>query len=128
GDRRFDDRMPDLSPQAFDRDMARLRALGQRVRAVDARSLSPVEEVTRGLLLGEIEGDLARGDCRLHEWAVDPRDGPQVVYLQLAEIQPAATPAQGRAMVARWRQMGPTLDQEIANLRRGLAEGRVATR
>jgi uncharacterized protein (DUF885 family) len=127
GERRFDDRMPDLSPEAFDREMARLHALRGQVDAVDARALPPADQVTRGLLLGEIDADLARGDCRLHEWAVDPRDGPQVVYLQLAELQPVTTVAQGRALVARWRQMGPALDQESANLRRGLASGRVAT-
>jgi uncharacterized protein (DUF885 family) len=31
-------------------------------------------------------------------------------------------------MVARWQKMGPTIDEEIANLRRGLAAGKVATR
>jgi uncharacterized protein (DUF885 family) len=31
-------------------------------------------------------------------------------------------------MVARWRAMGPYLDQHIANLRRGLAAGKVAAR
>ena len=38
GDRRFDDRMPDLTPAAHDREMARLRALRERVAAVDPHS------------------------------------------------------------------------------------------
>ncbi|HXU80031.1 MAG TPA: DUF885 domain-containing protein, partial [Polyangia bacterium] len=33
-----------------------------------------------------------------------------------------------RALVARWQKMGPDLDGRIANLRRGLAAGKVATR
>ena len=39
GDRRFDDRMPDLTPAAYDREMARLRELRARVAAVDPHRL-----------------------------------------------------------------------------------------
>jgi uncharacterized protein (DUF885 family) len=130
GDRRFDDRMPDQTPDAQERDVARLEALGQRVAALDGdgRALGPVDRVTWAALRGEIESDLAWRRCRLHEWSVDPRDGPQVLFLTLAHMQTAATPAQGRALVARWQKMGRDLDERIANLRRGLAAGKVATR
>jgi uncharacterized protein (DUF885 family) len=128
GDRRFDDRMPDLTPAAYDREMARLRELRTRVAAVDTHRLARADQVTLGLLLGEIDADLARGDCHLDEWSVDPRDGPQVAYLQLAELQAVTSPIDAHKMAARWRLMGPTIDEEIANLRRGLAAGKVATR
>ncbi len=128
GDRRYDDRMPDLTPATHAREMARLRELRGRVAAVDERPLSAADRVTRGLLLGEIDADLARGDCHLDEWSVDPRDGPQVAFLQLAELQTVTTPADAHAMAARWQKMGQTLDEEIANLRHGLAAGKVATR
>jgi len=128
GDRRFDDRMPDLTPAAHDREMARLRDLRARVAAVDTHKLSRADQVTLGLLLGEIDADLARGDCHLDEWSVDPRDGPQVAYLQLAELQAVTTPTDAHKMAARWRLMGPAIDEESANLRRGLAAGKVATR
>ena len=128
GDRRFDDRMPDLTPEAHEREMARLRALRERVAALAEARLGATDRVTRGLLLGEIAADLARGECHLDEWSVDPRDGPQVAFLQLAELQTVSSVGQGRAMAARWHKMGATLDEEIANLRRGLAAGKVATR
>jgi uncharacterized protein (DUF885 family) len=127
GDRRYDDRMPDLSPEAHDRELARLRLLRARVASVAEARLSPTERVTRGLLLGEIDADLARGECYLDQWAVDPRDGPQVAFLQIAELQTVTSVAQGRAMAARWQKMGPAIDQEIANLRHALIAGRVAT-
>jgi len=128
GDRRFDDRMPDLTPAAYAREMTRLRELRTRAASVDRHKLSRADQVTADLLLGEIDADLARGDCHLDEWSVDPRDGPQVTFLQLAELQTVTTPADARALAARWRLMGPTLDEETANLRRGLAAGKVATR
>jgi uncharacterized protein (DUF885 family) len=126
GDRRFDDRMPEQSPESLDRDVARLEALHARLVALDP-TVSDAERVTWGALRGEIESDLALRRCRLHEWAVDPRDGPQVLFLTLANLQTAATPEQGRALAARWQKMGPDLDGRIGNLRRGLAAGKVAT-
>jgi uncharacterized protein (DUF885 family) len=130
GDRRFDDRMPDQSPEAEERDVARLEALQARVAALDGVVASDrvMDRVTWGALRGEIASDLALRRCRLHEWTVDPRDGPQVLFLTLAHLQTTATPAQGRALVSRWQKMGRDLDGRIANLRRGLAAGKVATR
>ncbi len=127
GDRRFDDRLPDLSPEARDREMARLKALRQEAEALSIANLTPGDRVTRQLLLGEIDADLSRGECRLEDWSVDSRDGLQVEFLRLPELQPSRTPAEGRAMVSRWQKMGATIDQSTANLRRGLAAGKVAT-
>jgi uncharacterized protein (DUF885 family) len=128
GDRRFDDRMPDLTPEAHDRELARLRALRDRVAALAEARLGATDRVTRGLLLGEIDADLARGECHLDEWSVDPRDGPQVRFLHLAELQTVTSVGQAHAMATRWHRMGATIDEEIANLRRALAAGKVATR
>jgi uncharacterized protein (DUF885 family) len=128
GDRRFDDRMPDQSPEALERDVARLEALQRRVAALDGGTLAATDRVTWAALRGEIDSDLALRRCRLHEWAVDPRDGPQVLFLSLAHLQTTTTPEQGRALVARWQKVGRDLDGRVANLRRGLAVGKVATR
>jgi uncharacterized protein (DUF885 family) len=128
GDRRFDDRLPDLTPAARDREIEQRRALRARVEAVPPAALSPTDRVTRGLLLGEIDADLARESCQLDDWAIDARDGLQVAFLRLPELQPVRTPAEGRALVARWQKMGATIDQETANLRRGLGAGKVTTR
>jgi len=128
GDRRFDDRLPDFSPAARDREMEQRRALRARVEALPPAALSATDRVTRGLLLGEIDADLARGACALEDWAIDARDGLQVAFLRLPELQPVRTPTEGRALVARWQKMGAALDQETANLRRGLGAGKATTR
>ena len=126
GDRRFDDRMPDQTPEGHLRDIQRLQALLARVNALPAPSGR--DRVTWGALRGEIESDLALRNCHLHEWSVDPRDGPQVLFLNLANLQTVTTPEHARGLVGRWQKMGPDLDGRIANLRRGLSAGKVATR
>ncbi|HZU95552.1 MAG TPA: DUF885 domain-containing protein [Planctomycetota bacterium] len=128
GDRSKDALMEDVSPEAEVRDRARLEALLAKVRAVSPASLDEKDEVTRSSLELQIRNDLDILDCGLDEWTVDPLEGPQVDLLNMPELQPVKTPEQGRDMVARWRAMGPYLDQIAANLRRGLARGKVATR
>ena len=128
GDRRFDDRLPDESPEGRARDRARLERLLARVAGLPTKGLSLTDRVTHGLLREEIENDLSQASCELDDWVVDAREGPQVVFLRLPELQPVRTVAEGRALAARWQKIGVAIDQESANLRRGLAAGKVSTR
>ena len=125
----YNDRMPDLSPAGREREVRELEALRGRIQAGPREAgLTPADQVTRALLVGEIEGDLAIASCHLEEWVVDPRDGPPVAYLDLAGLQPVKTAADRTALIARWSAMAQALDQRIANLRRGLAAGRTSAR
>jgi uncharacterized protein (DUF885 family) len=128
GERRFDDRMPDPGPAFNQAEIARLQALAARVKAVPTAGLTTGDRVTQAALLGEIDGEIAARECAISEWAVDPRDGPQVALLNLAHLQTVKDPAQGRALVARWQKIPAYIDARAANLRRALGEGRVATR
>jgi uncharacterized protein (DUF885 family) len=126
-------RMPDESPAGRARIEARLRAIRTRIPAeVPASALedptADAERVTRGLLLGEIDRELAFAGCRLEEWSVDPRDGPQVAYLDLAGLQSVKNRADGAALLGRWHLMPATIDQKIGNLRRGLGAGKSSPR
>jgi uncharacterized protein (DUF885 family) len=128
GDRRFDDKLPDESPAGLAARRAQLEHLKDRVAALPTAGLSAEERVTLALLAGQIDADLARLSCGLEDWVVDAREGPQVVYLRLAELQPVQTVSEGRALATRWGQIGAAIDQETANLRRGLAAGKVTTK
>lgn len=122
GDHRFDDRLEDRSPDGMGAEAGALRALHERVVAAE----SP-DWVTRAELLAEIRGHLVGLESGTEAWSVDPLNGPQVSLLNLTQVQEATTPVAADAMVDRWRAMGPYIDQEIANLRRGLAGGLTAS-
>ncbi len=125
----FDDRMPDESPEARAAERASLQQLRARLDAeVPETPTIDADRITRALLAEQLGSDLAVIDCQMEEWSVDPRDGPQIAYLDLAGLQSVRTPAAGRALVARWRAMPHALDQRTANLYRGLAAGRVSAR
>lgn len=128
GDRRFDDRLPDVTPAGRERRLARLAAGRTAVAAIAPARLSDAGRVTRAVLLDEIESRRVYADCWLAEWTVDPRHGPQVSYFNLASLQKARTPEEGRMLGARWREMGPQIDRLRDNLERALGSGKVASR
>ncbi len=106
----------------------RLEALAAREADLDDAGLDAADRVTRSALRESLRGDLSRVRTGLDDWSVDPLEGPQVEFENVEAYQPVATPEQGAAMVARWRAMGPYVDATIDNLRRSLADGRVAVR
>jgi uncharacterized protein (DUF885 family) len=128
GDRRFDDRLEDPSPASIGRRLEWLDGVAAAAAAIDPAGLSDTEHVTRQMLIDESTGHVAALRTGLHEWTVDPLGGPTVSLLDLVDYQTIETPDQGRAMVARWREIGPYLDQLSENLRRAKADGRVAVR
>jgi uncharacterized protein (DUF885 family) len=128
GDRRFDDRLDDVSPSGLAAIAAKRRAAAAAARQLPGDALSAAEQVTRQMLIDEAEGQAASIEAGTIGWTVDPIEGPQTHFLDLVEYQTVETPADGQRMVARWRAMGPYLDAVIENLRRTAAEGLVAVR
>ena len=128
GDRRRDARVPDPRPESIARQEARLRGRKAQLVAVQPDGLSHSDRVNRAQLLFEIEKDLATIDCGMSQWSVDPNNGPQSALLSLGELQTVSDPASGAALVARWEKLGEYLDANTANLRRSLAQGKVAPR
>jgi len=128
GDRRFDDRLEDRSPEAMRAELDRLDLVIATAAAMDPEPLSPTERITRQMLIDEAMGQATAIRTGLHEWTVDVMNGPQTTLLDLVEYQTIETPEDGARLVARWQAIGPYMDQAIADLRRALASGRVAVR
>jgi uncharacterized protein (DUF885 family) len=127
GDRRFDDRLEDLSPDARSTEIAQLETTLDRARAIDAAGLDGRERVTRSMLIEEVEGQLGALRTRVDEWSLNPIEGPQSWLVDLVDYQPISNVEEGRAMVDRWRATGRHLDQAIEGLRRAMARGQVAS-
>jgi uncharacterized protein (DUF885 family) len=126
GDRRFDDRLRANDPGALDREAARLATLGRRAEAIDQAGLSAADRVTRSALIDFVgyEADLVAAG--MEAWAVDPLDGPQVGFLNIPSFQPVRSTDEATALLARWRAMGPSIDNLVATTRGSLDRGVVA--
>ncbi len=128
GDRRFDDRLADITPAGIEHERQRLDSLLTRARAFDPARLGHADQLNRSALIETIAGHLANLSCHFEDWVVDPLGGPQVEFFNLADYTVIETPEDARKFVARCRAMGTYMDDHIANLRSGLRRGRVASR
>ncbi len=123
GDRRFDDRLRPNGPGAGEAHAERLDALARRTAAIDPVGLSAADRVTRDALADFLAAELDIVDAGLDAWSVDPLDGPQVDFLNIPSFQPVRDLAEARALVERWRAMGPWIDNLVATSREALARG-----
>jgi len=126
GDRRFDDRLEDVSPDGIARRLAWLDDVAANATALPEDGLTSMERVTRQMLIDEVTGQALSLRTRVHEWTVDPLQGPMMTLLDIVDYQTINTPDDGRNLVERFRGIGRYLDQLGAELRESAADGRVA--
>ena len=128
GVRGHDDRLPDITPAGRAGWITRLETLAECARSIPETALSPEDRTTRSELVISIATNLDDARCDLEEWTVDPLSGPVVSFQNVESYQSIRTIDEARLMVARWRAMGPYIEDHVANLRRGFAGGKVAVR
>jgi len=126
GDHRYDDRLPDLTVAGRHFLRARFEGLRERVSALPPNAADPEARLTRAALLSAIDTQLALLAADSVTFTVDAMGGPQSAFMNVATFQPLRSPADGAAMLARWRAMGPWLGELALALRRGRASGRDA--
>jgi uncharacterized protein (DUF885 family) len=136
GDHRFDALLADPTPEGDAADRARLAALLERLDAMErleakqdevaSHGLDDQGAITRSALREALLGDIALLHTGLTAWNVDPLEGVPADFLLVPDYQRLETPADGDAMVERWRAMAVYAERHLAALRRSLAEGRVA--
>ena len=128
GERGHDDEVDDISPEAIERERARLLDVAAQARAISVATLEGEDSVTRTALIDEAEGEAGVLGEHLEDWTVDVVNGWPTAIQNVPSFQSADTPERAAAMVERWRAFAGLIDQLTANLRGGLREGRVATR
>ena len=127
GDRRFDDRMPDPTPEAAASQRRRLATLLD-----EADALGPVEALPGGArmtwstLREALLGGIASLESGLRDWNVDSLEGVPAGLLVIADFQRVDSPTAAALLIDRWHAMARYVDAHAATLRSSLADGRVA--
>src|SRR5436190_12517486 len=127
GDSRYDDRLNDIKPAGIEKEKARLEGVLAKAKAIDEKSLTPADRLTRTALITEVSGQLAEISCGFEEWVVDPLGGPQVEFMSLPDYTRIDTPADAAKFVKRVWAMGGYLEDHVRNLERGLGKNRTAS-
>ncbi|GAB0102152.1 hypothetical protein JMUB6875_11190 [Nocardia sp. JMUB6875] len=124
GDRRFDDRIEDLSLQAEEGLLGTWRGLLAEVERLDPARLSEEDRTTRSLLHTELASAVSYLEWRPIEMASDQMTGVHAGMLTAAPQVNAPEPEHARKLVERYRQFGTLMNQAVERFRAGLAAGR----
>lgn len=130
GDHRFGDRLDDGSPQARERWHALARELQARLKALPRATLSAQDRLSVDVMLRQFEQSLAMAPYSGYaSMSVDASPSPfHAAFIGLLRASPMATEAQARQVLARMAAYPARVDQEIAKLRAGMAQGWVPPR
>ena len=128
GDPRFHGKVPDASLLGREAWIESREAFLRRLRSLPTEDFDDADLLTAELLEQKLENELAGAQLGLEEWNVDSIEGPHLRILNVASIQPCGTGREREQLVERWRGFATVLRQAAANLERGRAAERLASR
>ncbi|MFL5581055.1 MAG: DUF885 domain-containing protein [Gemmatimonadaceae bacterium] len=123
GDRRYDDRLPGVSPADLTRQRDSLRAYLARLAAIDRAALGRTDRVSHAMLERRLRGQLESIEGGEERIPILADEGFHTSLAQLPSYTPHQTVAEGERYVARLRQVPRYVAENVANMRRGMAEG-----
>lgn len=126
GDERYNDRWPDLGADGRAAESAAFRSTLEEARAIPAEELEPEQVITRDLLMLVAENHLEALDKKQYQLGIDHMSGPQVWPAEMAQYQPVDTPERLEKLVARYAAYPAMVEQLVATLAEGSADGRTA--
>ncbi len=127
GDRRHNDRWPDVSLEAIQRRHLRLRSVLQSLEGIDRNKLSPDDQLNLDLFRHEHEVSI---ESYRHRWFLVPltaRDGIQDAS-STADVIRFETLRDFEQWLSRLKSFGTYMDQTISLMKTGLKEKRVHDR
>ena len=124
GIHRFDDRIEDGSVAAIEKRKAKNRdSLGQAEAIAERSDLNGGDRTTIELLIESLRAEISTEVCAYEEWTLSPRSNPVTEWNYLPQSHKVVTTKDGENLLARYRQIPRSIDDEIANLRRGAKRG-----
>ena len=129
GDYRYNDRLTDASPQATAADYARLRREVAEARAIAPERLSALDRVSRDMFIRGSESRLAMEPFEgFRNMGIGALGGVQTNLSGLLQVVPTARVEQVEQLLKRLAAVPRRMEQDIANLKRGMELGWVPPR
>ncbi len=123
GDHRYDDRLPDVTPEALSRRADVRRAGLERLAAIDRDRLDRQDRITHEMLRRSLADAVAAYEFGAHRMPILADAGFHTEFAELPNRMPFATPRDYENYVARLRAFPAYVRQQIAQMREGIATG-----
>lgn len=119
----YNDRLPDVSPEAWRRRLERDRGYLARLRAIDRDALPPGERINRDLFEFVLGHRTTLAGHRPYRIPILSDAGFHIAVQSMHQSMPFATVRDYENYLARLRAIGPYFRRQTENMREGLAEG-----
>ena len=126
GDHRFSDKLGDSSEQAVLKRRELANEILQAAQALDRSAFSARDTITWALFVEEISRGIDKNVCEGFRWSVSARGNAVSSVNVLPDDHKLSDLKSAQDLLERYQQIPKTVDDSIANLRSGLAQGRVA--
>lgn len=123
GDKRYQDKLPDLSPAAFEARRAHARELVGRIEAIDPAQLPESERLHYTLFLDEAKEDVESQRFPSELLPISQLGGLHTMLPSLAQSQPPRSVADVDAFLSRLRQYPALVDHTLGRMQAGLEKG-----
>jgi uncharacterized protein (DUF885 family) len=123
GDRRYDDRLTDRSPDAWARRREHAREMLTRVQTIDRSKLSEDDKLNYDLFVFQTREEVDGMRFPAELTAIDQMDGIHMLLGELAQRMPRDTVEDYENFIARLRAYPRAVDQTIELLERGAHVG-----
>jgi len=128
GDHRYDDRLTDVSEQGVNKRFQTHRQALSLLEKIPYQSLSSENRLNHALFRTLLTDALAAEPFQFHLTPLNQQSGLHLGFPQIIESQPLNTAADYPKYFARLRGFEQQVQDEIANLRQGLAKKRIMPR
>lgn len=119
----YDDRLPDASAEAFERARQEDLAFLERLDTIDRSALSDDDRLNHDLFRFIVGSRATLAEYRPHLIPILSDDGFHLSVQRMHDAMPFRTVADYENYLTRLRALGAYFDQNIANMREGLALG-----
>ena len=119
-----DERQENVSRQAEDTEIARMRDFVAEAEAIDPAGLTGDERITREVLIFEAGSAARQSEGRFAEMAVNHAVGVQAMLPVVVPQLPLTAPEHAEAMPSKYEGIAQMFDDATDRLREGLARGR----
>lgn len=123
GDKRYNDRLSDNSPEFFRADIDQKQKFLARFQAIDPAGFSRQDTISRELMIRRLQQEIEGAQFKPWEMPVNQMGGLHLELPDLVTLTPFKTAADYDNYLARLHQIPHAFDQLRANMQQGLRDG-----
>ena len=120
GDKRWNDKLDDLSPEAIDKDLQEAQRFLVRFEAIDTSGFPEQEALNKTLMVRDLKMQLEGARFKPWEMPVDQQNGVQIWLPELVTVLSFQSVKDYEDYISRLRQIPRVLDQTITQMRKGM--------